>query len=228
MALDRVTLTGVDAHTDLAALALLSAAHPRVEWAILSSRERAGHPRYPDDAWLPEFLAACAGARRAIHLCDAHVDAFIAGDEAMRAKAAAFGRVQLNFSQRATPKAPAPLRRAIAAFGGRVILQHNDDNAALIDALRAAGADVDVLFDASSGRGLRPGSWPAPLPGLRCGYAGGLGPGTITAELPRIAAAAAGRDFWVDMASSLRDAAGAFSLAACERVLDEAARAAYS
>jgi hypothetical protein len=55
---------------------------------------------------------------------------------------------------------------------------------------------------------------------VRCGYAGGLGPANVADELPRIAAAAGARDFWIDMASSLREpGSGAFSLDACERVL---------
>jgi hypothetical protein len=137
--------------------------------------------------------------------------------------------VQLNFSQRATPKSPDVLRDAIAAFAGRVILQHNADNAALIDALSRDGIDFDVLFDASSGKGLRPESWPAPLPRVRCGYAGGLGPANVADELPRIAAAAGDREFWIDMASSLREpGTGAFSVDACERVLEAAASAGYS
>jgi hypothetical protein len=220
--LSLVTLTGVDTHVDPGALAAMAARHPRVEWAVLSSAERR-EARYPDDAWLTRFLRECARGHVAIHLCDAHVDAFLAGEAAIVAKADAFERVQLNFSQRATPKAPEALRAAIDRFGGRVILQHNADNAALIAALRDAGADFDVLFDASSGRGMRPDSWPPPLDGLRCGYAGGLGPANVAAELPAIAAAAGPHEFWIDMASSLRDANGRFSVHAAEQVLARAA-----
>ncbi len=224
-ALTLVTLTGPDVHTDPASLAALARRHPRVEWGVLSSAERR-EARYPDDAWVARFLQACVDAHTAIHLCDAHVDAFIAGDAAIRAKAAAFARAQLNFSQRATAKDIDALHRAIGAYPGRVILQHNPDNAALIDALSARGADFDVLFDASGGKGVRPEAWPAPLPRLRCGYAGGLGPENVADELPRIAAASGACDYWIDMASSLREATGAFSLAACEHVLEAAARAA--
>jgi hypothetical protein len=220
-----VTLTGVDRNTEPRALAALARQHPCVEWAVLSSAERHG-ARYPDGGWIAAFLRECAGAHVAIHLCDGHVDAFIAGAAAIRAKVAPFARVQLNFSQRATPKDAKEVRGAIAACPARVILQHNDDNAGLIETLARMGADFDVLFDASSGKGVRCAAWPPPLAGLRCGYAGGLGPANVAAELPRIAAAAGGRDFWIDMASSLRNADGAFSLAAAEQVLDEVARCA--
>ena len=224
-ALTLVTLTGPDTAIEPRALAALARRHPRVEWGVLSSAERT-EPRYPDDAWVDAFLRDCAGVHSAIHLCDRHVDAFIAGDAAIRAKAARFERAQLNFSQARTPKDLDALARAIAAYPGRIILQHNDDNAAMIDAL-SHGVHFDVLFDASSGRGVQPESWPAPLPRVRCGYAGGLGPANVAAELPRIGAASGALPFWIDMASSLREAgSGAFSLAACERVLGEAARVA--
>jgi hypothetical protein len=223
--LQLVTLTGVDMHADPRALSDLAVRHPRVEWGVLSSAERR-EARYPDDAWVAAFLRECSGAHAAIHLCDAHVDAFIGGDVAIAAKAAAFERAQLNFSQRLTPKPVDALRAAMARYRGRVILQHNPDNADLIEALRVAGADFDVLFDASSGKGLRPEAWPAPIAGLRCGYAGGLGPDNVAPELSRIAAAAGEHDYWIDMASSLRGADGRFSLAAAERVLDAAARVA--
>ena len=179
-----VTLTGPDLHTDPAALAAIARRHPRVEWGVLSSAERR-EARYPDEAWLARFLRACGDVHAAIHLCDAHVDAFIAGDATIRAKAAAFGRAQLNFSQRATPKDIGALHRAVDAYAGRVILQHNPDNAALIDALAGRGADFDVLFDASGGKGVRPDAWPAPLARLRCGYAGGLGPENVGAAAHR-------------------------------------------
>lgn len=220
-----VTLTGPDTAIDPRALAALARGHPRVEWGVLSSAERR-ESRYPDDAWVAAFLRECAGVHAAIHLCDRHVDAFIAGDAAIRAKAAAFERAQLNFSQRRTPKDVEALARAIAAYPGRIILQHNDENGELIDML-SRRADFDVLFDASSGRGMQPESWPAPLPRVRCGYAGGLGPANVADELPRIAAASGALPFWIDMASSLREpGTGAFSVAACERVLSEVARVA--
>jgi hypothetical protein len=77
-----------------------------------------------------------------------------------------------------------------------------------------------VLFDASAGRGLTPRRWPAPLPGVRCGYAGGLGPETIATELPLIEQAADGEPYWIDMESRLRAGAKDFPLDRARRVLD--------
>ena len=61
------------------------------------------------------------------------------------------------------------------------------------------------LFDASGGRGLEPLEWPKHLQDWTCGYAGGLGPGNLRRELPRIAAAAGPFPYWIDMESKLRD-----------------------
>ena len=68
-----------------------------------------------------------------------------------------------------------------------------------------------MLFDSSGGRGIRRAQWPTPLSGVRCGYAGGLGPENLRLEMPRIAAVA-GPDYWVDMENSLRDADDHFSV----------------
>lgn len=220
MALDLVTFTGPDDRTDPDALVAIARRYPRVEWAVLSSPKRSGGPRCPSDAWVARFVAAATGVRKSAHVADADVDHYIAGEPALLAKITAFDRVQLNFDQSQAPRSLDALEAALRRSGPLPILQHHIGNAAMIDALAARGARFAVLFDASSGKGVRPESWPAPLAGIECGYAGGLGPHTIGAELPRIAAAAAGRTFWIDMASSVRDPADdRFDLTRCEAVL---------
>jgi len=77
-----------------------------------------------------------------------------------------------------------------------------------------------VLFDSSGGRGLAPVSWPAPLPGTTCGYAGGLGPDTLTEQLPLIHTAANGRGYWIDMEGRLRTPEDRFDLDRARRCLE--------
>lgn len=219
MALHTVTFTGPDDRTDPAALARLAHRYPFVEWAILSSPLRAGKPRCPGDAWVADFVRVCPAVRKSIHLADADIDLWLGGDPRIAAKAQAFDRAQLNFDQERSPRDPEQLVAGISRGRPVVILQHHAGNADLIEALRRRTTGFEVLFDASSGKGVLPASWPIPIGGVECGYAGGLGPATIRAELPRIAAAAAG-PFWIDMASSVRDPADdSFSLDACEAVL---------
>jgi len=73
--------------------------------------------------------------------------------------------------------------------------------------------NASFLFDESKGRGVVASSWPPPPPNAKFGYAGGLGPATLGAQLPLMRAAVSssssehGRQsasFWVDMESSLR------------------------
>jgi hypothetical protein len=59
------------------------------------------------------------------------------------------------------------------------------------------------------GRGVVAAQWPSPdgAKGKPFGYAGGLGPATIEAQLERMAVAAGGpgsQQFWIDMESGIR------------------------
>lgn len=68
--------------------------------------------------------------------------------------------------------------------------------------------NMSFLFDASCGRGelITADNMPKPLVerGIRCGYAGGIGPSTIRDVLAAVTTAASGAPVWVDMESSLR------------------------
>lgn len=66
------------------------------------------------------------------------------------------------------------------------------------------GIDAVPLFDVSGGTGIVPDQWPPAIDGLYCGYAGGLGPETITRGIERISAAAPGQTIWIDMETRVR------------------------
>jgi len=214
-----VTLTGADDTTDPYALASLSERFPFVEWAVLSSAQRAGTGRYPTDTWVQRFKAACPNVNRSLHLCGADVDAFIAKESHIMRKLAWFDRVQLNFNHRRMPKD----LQAIAQIGSdipqRIIVQHNSANAEACHTLAQSLERVELLFDASGGRGVSPETWPTPIASTFCGYAGGLGPSNILAELVRIGRAVGRSSYWIDMEGKLRDANDRFDLVACESVL---------
>jgi hypothetical protein len=214
-----VTLTGADDTTDPHALAQLSERFPFVEWAILSSAQRAGSGRYPTDDWVDRFLAACPHVNRSLHLCGADVDAFIAQDARIMRKLARFDRVQLNFNHRRVPKDLDAIARAAEDLPQDIIVQHNSANVAACQSLALTMSNLQILFDASGGRGVSPAAWPCTIDGFFCGYAGGLGPDNIQAELARIRAAAGQQAFWIDMEGKLRNENDQFDLAACEAVL---------
>lgn len=214
------TLTGVDAQTDVAELAELASEYHFAEFGILLSHSQPGNEnRYP---YLPEIDSILdalinASAAVALHVCGTKaVHDFVACDAATRALAGRCGRVQLNFAAPRTQFTLADLDAAIVDFGRPVITQHNSVNAHVSAAL--AAPNHQVLFDSSGGLGLRAKSWPQALAGKTCGFAGGIGPDTVLADLSTAGAAAAGTPFWIDMESSLRTN-DRFDLSICRQVL---------
>ena len=64
--------------------------------------------------------------------------------------------------------------------------------------------NVACLFDRSGGKGLVPSSWPLIRNDVFCGYAGGLGPETLSEELLKIFEMTNGQEIWIDMESKIR------------------------
>src|SRR5882757_7463136 len=226
MPLSRCSLTGVDDTTPLVELVAVSDLYPFVEWGFLSSPKRQGtRGRYPSVARLRRaFKELPSMVRVALHVCGNGVSQLLGGEsvvsglfEQARTRG---GRVQLNFEASGGEVDVAKLRAFMLARPDvTFITQHNDDNARVTAAL----ADVPnhaVLLDASLGHDLAPGLWPAALPSVRCGYAGGLGPDKLAQALPRIYGAAGDTDFWIEMGGRLRDADDRFDAHAARQCLD--------
>ena len=77
-----------------------------------------------------------------------------------------------------------------------------------------------LLTTSPKGLGVAAAFWPPPpTTGVKFGYAGGLGPKNLTAQVRKMAAAAPGEMIWVDMESSLRtqleDGADIFDVNKC-------------
>lgn len=229
------TLTGVDESTDLPTLTALSREFPIVEWGFLYSPKRQGLPgRYPSaDSLRRAFTELSPEVRVALHVCGGGVPDLLEGEsvvsELVELVAARNGRVQLNFNQ---TRDPLDLGQLIGFMSRHpaltVITQHNLANYWLWRLLRVA-ANHAVLFDASGGRGLLPEAWPEPLPGVPCGYAGGLGPENLSEQLTRIQAVAGNAAIWVDMEGRLRtvgaDGVDRFDLGRCRACLTSMAEA---
>jgi hypothetical protein len=228
MNLNYCTLTGVDQKTDLTRVAQLSAAYPHAEFAILFSPERSGHQnRFPTFEFVQSMLTA-GRVRWAIHLCGRAVPDFIRaalseaqtaeGEQAFRlATHTNVSRIQLNFAFRRAKFTIPELNKAIASLDIPVITQEHQANEGVSLALTAP--NHQVLFDSSGGRGIAASKWVSPLEGKVCGFAGGLGPETLSTTLPSIKQVCAGQPFWIDMETRIRDENDWLDLDACERVL---------
>lgn len=204
MILDRVTITGADDTILPEALLDLAGAFPFVEWGILFSPKRQGSPRYPSPDWVGRLCDAVAEYEitdgeeigLSAHLCGGWVRDWIAGNPSWLNQYAGdadyFQRVQLNFHGE-----PAMWTGAVDAEERQVIVQ--------ADGVNVPPAGMVPLFDVSGGKGALPLLWPKALPGLYCGYAGGLGPDNVVAQVngPIADAAGAGR-VWIDMETRVR------------------------
>jgi hypothetical protein len=70
--------------------------------------------------------------------------------------------------------------------------------------------------------------WPKPLEDVLCGYAGGLGPDNIEAQLELISKAVGNREIWVDMETHVRSNDDQrFDLDKVEKVLEICAKSGY-
>ncbi len=229
MKLTHCTLTGVDQATDIHRLVDISRRFSYVEWGILYSPDRQGAGRYPSSDYIAELLDALPEfVRVALHVCGRGVDQVLAGEgtAATLAKTVAKrqGRMQINFNQTVRQFSADAFHVLFERHPQlSIITQHNRANTDVVDMLRGQARHC-ILFDASGGRGLQPEGWPEELPGINCGYAGGLGPDNIATQLPAIATSAAGAPFWIDMEGKLRADQDQLSLDACEQVLHEVAR----
>lgn len=199
------TLTGVDESTSFDWIIDTAQLHPRAEFGILLSATADGSDhRYPSRAFIEKFAGAMQGGmvNTALHICGRAVRMFVEGDSDVRALAARFGRVQLNFNAQHVPFSYEDLDRAIASFSRPVITQHNEANACVAANIKAP--NHHVLFDASGGRGIHAKEWPKRLHGKLYGYAGGFGPETLVFDVKGAKDASEGQPFWIDMESRLR------------------------
>ena len=240
MAIEFLTFTGLDVHTDLRAryrkpvrLLEMARGYP-VELAVLVGTDTALHLHegggiFPPLAYVEEFKAFCRreGVRCALHLCGEY------SRQVMRPGGApgklldlcrGFGRVQVNLHGDAfDPEYMEVSRVAVEDFAGRVaaetvILQHRGE----WDAVPSGHPGIEYLFDVSAGAGLESWDrWPPPAPDMgRLGYAGGLGPYTIGNAVD-FAARYPAAALWFDMERRVR-LYGRFNVeaafAVCEQV----------
>jgi hypothetical protein len=211
MKIDRVTMTGADDSVRPSDLLPIAVKYPEMEWGILFSKSQEGGNRFPSYDWIVEFgrIAAERNLKCCAHLCGRWVrdmvehgkpEWFIDRGELLPI----FQRVQINFH--ADKHTPHPDFYKLLADTGKIqfIFQMDDVNNSVLERCLQLGLNAVPLFDTSGGIGAVPKSWPKQYEGVYCGYAGGLGPDTIEAELKRIAAVVDDNPIWIDMETRIR------------------------
>lgn len=235
MGLYRVTLTGADRSVNPKDLVKVWETFPFVEWGILIGSSFGG-TRFPSRMWIEQVIEERFRTDNkmplALHVCGDRLRCIQMGRPDLLAmfgaKLSAFSRVQLNWHGEVQP--PGTAERLLAAFclmdvGGwdpEIILQLDGVNDEIGHAL-SRRFRVSGLFDQSHGAGVMPDEWPAPRSDMMCGYAGGLGPGSIVHQLGRIQGVVRpDRPFWIDMETRLFNDKYEFDLDRCRLVLESA------
>lgn len=109
----------------------------------------------------------------------------------------------------------------------RFILSYNESNARLVRQLYLLGLRFDCLFDSSFGAGIAPDSRTAPVfTDILQGYAGGITPDNVAAELDKIAKAVENSpaigNVYIDAQKGLEDEQTHLSLDKCHQYLSNA------
>lgn len=201
-----ITITGADALTNLVELRDMP-----VEVGILYSAKQAGESkRFPSLAWI--YRAAALLPHTALHVCGGLARLQLMADELDLTN---FQRVQINGDI-----VPTEITKFLETWPDKeLIIQYRDEKDNWMLELDCPG--LSILVDASGGNGVVPAQWPKLNAKVPVGFAGGLGPRNLHAELPRIEAVA-GAGCWIDMESQVRVDEW-LSLRLVQQVLDAAA-----
>jgi len=219
--LDRVTVTGADDAVSPATLGMLADIYPRTEWGILVSENKTiiagGTPRFPSLEWLHRLHgeACCREMQLSLHLCGRWVRELCAGSWGGLVKALGevmdvFQRIQLNFHSRVHAIDEMVFTKELCLLDGQFnaskqyVFQLDDVNDWIASCAYDAGLDVGVLYDKSGGAGVLPGQWTKPMAGIYTGYAGGLGPENVAAQLAKIEELVGDDPTWIDAETRVR------------------------
>lgn len=233
MKLKTVTISGVDASNPIHELLALSQDFPFVEWGVLLSHAAGAHPKYPEHEWVESLchFARANGMALSGHVCGSWTQQLLSGAWPQPMERFSFDRLQLNIAKVPAESIQPERWMPLLPKGCETIIQFNHlkprfDPVLLVNTLESAGHVASVLLDASGGRGVESKAWPAPLDIGKVGYAGGLNPQNIRAQLEQLMAVTADspHTLWIDMESGVRTEDGLhLDLARVRQCLETAA-----
>jgi hypothetical protein len=232
MHIDRVTITGADDEVNPEELIKLHRDFPFLELGILFSKKHQGTSRYPSEDWLMRFFDLTEEVSLALsaHLCGQYVRDLI--DTGLftwlffkRNYYLRFSRIQLNMGEETfTNLDLKKLATKTLGFYSDIILQSHQ-GFARADEVVKINKELDkqfiyhILHDASGGMGVAMTEYPVPVPGLYCGYAGGLNPANVGDQLKRIEDVAGDATIWIDAETGIRDPEDKFDLESVRQYL---------
>ena len=226
--LKRVTITGADDLVSPGDLFELSAVHPFVEWGILVSASKMGTTRYPSRVWMSSLATKMVYMKTpiniAVHIQGRWLRDLVLGDsddliDGCGSLIRHAQRIQLNFHGGVIDWNETAFLMELATFpltrdAKQFIFQIDGcQGGAILERVSRYGHGLDLVpfYDTSHGAGVLPEVWPdaeksllALTRDLQVGYAGGLGPENLAAQIPLIAKAAGKAQFWIDMETKIR------------------------
>lgn len=225
MKLTSITFTGIDEHTDLEHVEMISEQYPYVEWGVLLSyHHKENGNRYPD----PHILERLEfrHLRLAAHVCGGMAKDVVAAEthkmyEHLGWNFDMFKRCQINLnvsSRYAEMRSMRPFDRCL----DEVIMQMANTEALRewLQYTEKPLPHVSYLLDASGGRGI---DTPINIfdddPNIRVGYAGGMNADNVGGKLQQLLDHRSYAEFWIDMESGVRDADDWLDLDKVEQVL---------
>lgn len=222
-----VTMTGADESVTPKQLLEISQQSPFVEWAILVSRNSTGNrSRFPGMEWIKELTPFSDVLNLSLHLCGSYVNDLLLGDVSFVVNELSeiwdsFGRVQINTHGVAHEYNARKLVEALDCFRDKeFIFQYDNMNDGPLNACIKAGVNCSALFDLSHGAGIAPEAWPEMLAGVKCGYAGGIGPHNAGYHIKEVSKISKDQETWIDMETHIRSLDDSvFDLGKVENVL---------
>ena len=222
-----ITFTGADDSVDPYKLVQLSKEFESsfdftVEWGILYDPDYQGSSRYPSKEWVERLYDASSDGADvthsafSLHLCGKPVKQFLKSgifDGEHDFLMTSFKRVQFNLHDRSYS---VDVEKCLEGFDfyahvyeiSEFIIQIDSNKGfwtfnKLLNAQESDAYTIAPLHDASSGCGVLPNKWSAPLDVFHQGYAGGLGPSNLREQLQKLHELTFAYDIWVDMETKL-------------------------
>lgn len=217
MIIERITMTGADDNTDIQDMLDISKEFPKVEWAILVSKSSEGKQRFPSRDWINRFYQVNLDLDKKLkistHICGRWVRQILDGTIDWKELPSCLeisDRFQINTHAEphiSTFNMINKLCEISSQRNQEIIFQWDDVNNHLAFSAKSFGLPVSVLFDGSHGAGVLPNKWQYPVDVSWCGYAGGLSPDNVVAELDKISNVLGyswGMRIWIDMETKVR------------------------